>query len=204
MNGYTFNIDHTSTKFVLDILSLNENKNSPRYYVELGSAHYKDGNNTYFLETEHGWKGLSIDIDELLVNEFNQLRKNPCILHDAQTFNYLKYFEENNFPKQIDFVQIDIEENYDLRGQNAKEENCLRALVALPLNQYRFSVITFEHNLINNFKNDWIRDTSRRILDSFGYALVVKLPHEDWWVDPNIVSFQDYKHFFELSSAYTE
>jgi hypothetical protein len=205
MTENSFNPDHTVTSFVLDILSTTQDLSSgPRYYVEIGAGHYKDGNNSYVLEKDHGWHGVSFDIDEAFVNEFNGLRSNPCLLQDAQTFDYANYFKEQGFPNQIDFLQLDIEDSYDHRGQDGDNERCLRALIAVPLNTYRFSVITFEHNLIQNFKNDWIRDVSRRILDSFGYALVAKLPHEDWWVDPNVVPFQNYKNFFNLNSNWRD
>lgn len=202
MVEHTFNKEHTVTQFILDILSLAETRNDQPHYVEVGAGHYKDGNNSYQLE-QAGWKGVSFDINNEFVSEFQENRKNPCLLQDAQTFNYTKYFEDNDYPKQIDFLQLDIEGNYDLRGQNGDQERCLRALIAMPLNTYRFSVLTFEHNVIQNFKSEWVRDVSRHILDSFGYALVVKLPHEDWWVDPNVVPFHKYKEFLNLSAAWT-
>lgn len=206
MAEHNLNPEHIVSQTVLDILDLEPEQERPeqKYYVEVGAGHYKDGNNSFLLETEHGWKGVSLDIDEASVAEFNELRSNPCILHDAQTFNYTKYFEENNYPKQIDFLQLDIENDFDFMGQNQDEGLCLRALIALPLNTYRFAVITFEHNVVQNFKNEWVRDVSRRLLDSFGYALVVRMPHEDIWVDPNVVPFSKYKNFFQLNSSWRD
>jgi len=45
-----------------------------------------------------------------------------------------------------------------------------------------------------------MRDTQRQILDSLGYALVVRDYHEDWWVDRNVVSYTDYKHHFSWNA----
>ena len=45
-------------KFVIDILKGKKNG----YYVELGAAHYSNGNNTYLLEKDYDWKGVSFEI----------------------------------------------------------------------------------------------------------------------------------------------
>ena len=123
----------------------------------------------------------------------NDLRKNKAILADATTFNYLKYFEENNFPKQIDYLQIDIDDT-------PKWANLL-GLINIPLTEYRFSVITFEHDLIRSYKFEELRSIQRGILSSLGYDLVVRTSTEDWWVDPNIISRNEYQesHFIYQS-----
>ena len=61
-------------RFIIDILK--EKKNG--YYVELGAAHYSNGNNTYLLEKEYDWTGVSFEIVDSMREEFNQNRKNPC------------------------------------------------------------------------------------------------------------------------------
>jgi FkbM family methyltransferase len=33
-------------------------------FVDIGSAHHRDGNNTWFLETQRGWSGLAVDPQE--------------------------------------------------------------------------------------------------------------------------------------------
>ena len=58
--------------FPLQILNYKKNG----VYVELGSSHPINGNNTYTLESNYGWTGLSIDIEEKMCNEFNNIRKN--------------------------------------------------------------------------------------------------------------------------------
>jgi hypothetical protein len=47
------------------------------------------------------------------------------------------------------------------------------------------------------WKNTSIRDMQREILDSLGYSLVVREIHEDWWVDPNVVSLEHYRDHFK-------
>jgi hypothetical protein len=110
------------------------------------------------------------------------------VLHDALTFDYLSYFKDHNFPKQIDFLQVDVDAGYNESGDpvgNAAQT--LLALIALPLNIYRFSVITFEHDALMYHQNISVREAQRVILTALGYKLVVRNNYEDWWVDPQVI-----------------
>ena len=177
--------------FIIDILK--EKRNG--YYVELGAAHYSNGNNTYLLEKDYDWTGVSFEIVDSMRKEFNLNRKNPC-MGDALSFNYVKHFEENNFPKQIDFLQVDIDGGYDDAGRPVGSPYwTLQGLLAVPLNTYRFTVITFEHDANMYWRNSAIRDVQREILDSFGYSLVRRSVYEDWWVDPNVISHGEFRKF---------
>lgn len=189
------NVLHQNTNienFVIDILDKKKNG----YYVELGAAHYSNGNNTYSLEKDYNWTGVSFEIVDSMRKEFNENRKNPC-MGDALSFNYMDYFEKNNFPKQIDFLQLDIDAGYDFQGRPVGNSHwTLQGLVAVPLNTYRFTLITFEHDANMYWRNIAIRDAQREILDSFGYSLVHRSIHEDWWVDPNEIPISDYRKYF--------
>ena len=179
-------------EFVLELL---ENKKGG-HYVELGAFHSKNGSNTHKLENEFGWKGVSFEIKEDLRKEFNENRSNPC-MGDALDFNYISYFEENSFPKQIDYLQVDIDSGYRLDGRpDGNAYTSLHGLLAVPLNSYRFTVITFEHDANMYWRNVAMRDVQREILDSLGYSIVVRTESEDWWVDPNVIDLESYrKHF---------
>lgn len=203
VNGYKIeNLGQHSSKdmglghpenFVIDILDKKRNG----YYVELGAYHSQIVSNTYQLEKDYDWNGVSFEIVPKFHEEISANRKNPCILGDATQFNYTKYFEENNFPKQIDFLQVDIDGGYNDLGRPTSNPNLsLLGLISLPLNTYRFSVITFEHDARTYFKLKSQRDASREILDSLGYSLVVKAPHEDWWVDPNVIGYRKFMKYF--------
>jgi hypothetical protein len=177
--------------FVLSIF--NEKKNG--YYVELGAFDSHLGSNTYYLEKDYNWSGVSFEILEDRRSQFSSNRINPCY-GDALDFNYLNYFEENNFPKQIDYLQVDIDAGYKEDGRPfGNHYLTLLGLISLPLTQYRFSVITFEHDSNMYFRNTGMRDSQREILDSLGYTLVVREIHEDWWVDPNVFSINDYRKY---------
>lgn len=185
------------TKFILDI---NKNKENG-YYVELGSADPIEGSNTYELETKYDWKGVSFDLDESQSTKFNSVRKNPCICEDATKFDYRRYFKENSFPERIDYLQVDIDSGYRFDGRpEGNPAQSLLGLIALPLSEYRFNVITFEHEVSNYYKMAPIRDAQREILDALGYSLVKRWGYEDWWIDPAIMDFQEYKHFLYMEA----
>lgn len=162
-----------------------EKKNG--FYVELGSADPYIESNTWLLESQFGWKGLALENNEILVKEYNLSdRINKCISANALTFDYLSYFKEHNFPKTIDFLQIDID------GHD--KGNCLLALLSLPMLKYRFSVITIEHDLCQDYRKASMRDAQREILSSLRYKLIGQTLSEDWWVDPESVSAEAYRY----------
>ena len=164
-------------KFVLESLDYKRNG----FYVEIGAFHSKNISNTYVLEQDYNWNGISFEIVPEWTDEFNLNRKNKCYLADATTFDYESLFEELNVPKQIDYLQVDIE----------PASNSLLALLALPLKKYRFSVITFEHDLHYDPKNIKIKNKQKEILLKLGYTLEKEnvvcnhkdYPFEDWWLD---------------------
>ena len=186
------NFISSSDSFALDIL----NYKRDGYYVEMGSADPIKGNTTYRMEKDYGWKGLGFDLNEQHAKNYNSVRSNPCLVEDATKFNYLKYFEENNFPKQIDYLQVDIDAGYDPSCRPfGNAYTTLHGLISLPLTQYRFTVITFEHDANMYFRNAAMRDAQREILDSLGYSLVVREIHEDWWVDPTVIPINEFRDF---------
>lgn len=178
---------------------LNKKKNG--FYVELGANHPIEGSNTYYLEKEFGWKGVSFEVLPEFQNLHQGVRDNPCLLEDARAFDYKKYFIENNFPKQIDFLQVDIDAGFDKFGKQLGDSaSSLHGLIQLPLNEYRFTFITYEHEAVNDFKKNSERDCQREILSSYGYALVVRNWHDDWWVDPNVIPHSQFKNFYKMSA----
>ena len=90
------------------VLSMHDGKKNG-VYVEIGADLPRIINNSYLLETKYGWSGVSFEYDKDKVDFFNSIRDNKCVCTDARTFDYKTFFEENNFPKQIDYLQLDID-----------------------------------------------------------------------------------------------
>jgi hypothetical protein len=161
--------------------TLNNKKNG--YYIEIGGNHPDYINNTFLLEKEFLWNGFSLEIDKKLVEAYNKVRRNICIEADAIKFDYLKFLKKNNYPSQIDYLSLDIE----------PPEQTFQCLLKLPLEKYRFSVITYEHEYY--YAGSKYRDSAREYLKKFNYKLAasdVKCPNgnifEDWYID-NSVTF---------------
>ena len=175
--------------FVLSVL--NGKKNG--VYLEIGADLPRIVNNTYLLETEFDWMGVTFEWECDKVAYFNTVRRNQCLCEDATTFDYDFLFQQRNYPKQIDYLQLDID----------PADQTLKALKHLPLNDYRFSVITYETDLYR-YGGD-IQDEQIDILKSYGYDLVVRNvaneqnPYEDWWVDPNVVDMDVVEKFRQTS-----
>lgn len=171
-------------KFVLDMLNYKNNG----VYVEIGAWHSSDISNTYLLEKDYGWTGVSFEIVQERVDEFNLNRINKCYAADATVFDYEALFDELNLPKRIDYLQVDIE----------PAKNSLYALMALPLKKYRFSTITFEHDLYIDPNNAKVKRKQKEILSGLGYVLYKENvretytngPFEDWWIDPKAVKLR--------------
>ena len=173
--------------FVLTML----NGKTDGYYVDIGGGDPVLNSNSYLLEKYFNWNGISFDLKSELAIEWNNKRDNVYINEDAINFNYSDYFEKNNYPYQIDYLSLDIE----------PLDNTLKCLENLPLDKYRFSVITYETDYyagVINFSNELanhVRERSREIFKSYGYIMISgnvsaisdECPYEDWYVDPNIV-----------------
>ena len=171
--------------FVLTMLDGKKNG----VYVELGADQPRVISNTYLLETQYDWSGVSFELEPDKVSFFNTMRRNKCICADATDYDYKFLFDERNYPKQIDYLQLDIDPAHQT----------LNALKKLPLDDYRYSVITYETDVYCQGAD--IQDEQIAILKSHGYQLVVKNvktegnPYEDWWIDPTVISEDMWKPF---------
>jgi hypothetical protein len=171
--------------FVLSILGNKKNGT----YLEVGAGDYQYMSNSYVLEKEYGWSGIAVEIDPALCKDHDANRNHLCINKNALTINYHEYLPSIAVNKRIDYLQIDIDDS-------PRHSNLL-GLINVPLNDYRFNVITFEHDLVRSYKFKSMRDAQREILDSLGYVLVVPGVAEDWWVDGKEIRYEQYGWAFE-------
>jgi hypothetical protein len=148
-------------------------------YIEVGANDPVMNSNTFVLENYYSWRGISFEINPNYVNTFNSRRKNKCICGDATKIDYNAIFKENNLPKEIDYLQLDIE----------PAEQTYIALTKIPFDDYRFSTITYEHDRYAS--GDYFMNLSRNFLNSKGYRLIRPNVQcngndfEDWWIDSN-------------------
>ena len=163
--------------FVLSVL--NSKKNG--YFLEIGGADGLEASNTFLLENDFAWKGLALEWDKALHSKYESNRKTTCLCLDATTWNASEILAKQNFPSQIDYLQLDID----------PANQTLAALINLPHEDYRFSIITFEHDFYVE-RNPFVRDQSRKFLSSLDYFMVFGnvatqgRVFEDWYIDARL------------------
>lgn len=173
--------------FVLDALG---NK-THGLYVDIGCSQPREINNTFRLE-QLGWSGINIDI-RAFENHWKTFRKSPFIPCDATRCNYSELFSiyfNNVF--DIDYLSIDIDH--------------LSAIVLdkIPLDKYKFSVITIEHDLYAN--GHTLKTLQHNILNRHNYVCMVENvmlngnPYEDWLVSKEIYNKYN-KKLFNVESS---
>ena len=170
-------------------------------FLDIGSGHPKDNNNTYLLE-KNGWEGICVDIDDHLP-EYKKERISKFFQVDSTTKEFINLLEENYSNKLIDYISLDV------------DEHGLATLENLLNHDYDFKSMTFEHDLYRRReRGDTLKIESTAILLKRGYfplfenvcleELTLKEgevsfqvegdreglgvnPLEDWWINPRYV-----------------
>jgi hypothetical protein len=163
-------------EFVANILNFKENG----HFLDVGSCHAISTNNTYHFESLN-WRGVCIEKNAEHNQSYNE-RKCHFLNEDATKIDYSALLKNRGYPSQIDYLSLDI------------DDESTTVLKKLPLDKFRFSVITIEHDFY--IHGGIFRDAQRQILKNYGYVLLfgdVLVPHadgmgpnlafEDWWVD---------------------
>ena len=132
-----------------------------------------------------------VEYDTSFENLYKQYRPNSIYaLNDARKVPYAEILEKNNFPTNIDYLQIDLDVD------NKSTLDTFLLLNDTIFDKYKFATITFEHDIyISNYFNT--QEISRQILQDRGYVLVFPnvtvfwensyKPFEDWYVHPDLV-----------------
>ena len=153
------------------------------FFLEIGAFDGKELSNTFLLENEFQWKGVALEIQTKRANKYNRTRSNPCYAQDALTTDYLNLLKINQAPHVIDFLQIDIE----------PASNSLKCLKLMPYENYRFNIITFEHDYYSNPNNQQVKNEAYNFLNHLGYKRIVDNvcnkgnPFEDWYVHNSLL-----------------
>lgn len=147
-------------------------------FVDVGAGPPKFINNTYLLEKDYQWDGISIEAAELCRIQWKESDRNTkFICEDALKVDYnevIKNLLKKHNKTRIDFLDIDLE----------PPSLTLEVLFKIITNsKYRFSVIIFEHDSWR--ESTHLLKTSRQLLTRHGYLLVADNVNnqEDWWVD---------------------
>lgn len=174
-----FNSDAKQDQFVANILNFKENG----YCIDIGSHHSIKSNNTYFFQ-DLGWTSISVEIASDYNESYATRKKGVHLNENALEINYKEVLNEYEFPKSVDYLSLDV------------DTVSLDVLRVLPLDEYRFKVITIEHD--GYLYGNRYREPQREILSSNEYLLLCsnvyveqpgyegkECPFEDWWVDPS-------------------
>lgn len=154
-------------------------------FLELGCHHPYIGSNSYFLESEFNWSGISVDINQQMISLHNE-RKNKKICCDATKLNFYEIYDLNNLV-HIDYLSIDLE----------PASITYQSLENIPLEKIEFSIITYEHDLYR-FGDIW-KNKSRNLLEKYGYKRIAsdvldhENPYEDWYFNPKYISYEKIK-----------
>jgi hypothetical protein len=170
------------------------NRKHNGYFVEIGSNHPVINNNTYLLEKKYNWRGLMIEYDNSFEQMYKEQRQNSIYeINDARLVNYKEILDKNNFPENIDYLQIDLDVD------NKSTLDTLLLLNDTVFDKYKFATITFEHDIYRGNYFD-TQSISRQILKDRGYTLLFPnvsvfwegsyKPFEDWYVHPDLVDME--------------
>tara|TARA_R110000868_G_scaffold409778_1_gene696009 strand:- start:3955 stop:4554 length:600 start_codon:yes stop_codon:yes gene_type:complete len=173
-----FNSDARQDQFAANMLEFKRDG----HYIDIGACGSVDSNNSKYFESL-GWDGICVEIESSYAPQYNN-RTAKFINANALDLDYKKLFEENNYPKDIDYASIDIDTlSYDV-------------LVKLPMDEYKFKVITIEHDAY--LYGEEYKGKQKEYLLGKGYRLVCENVYveqrgfnrkecafEDWYVHPD-------------------
>ena len=136
--------DDKQDKFVANLLKFKRDG----YYLDIGSCASVGSNNSYFFESLD-WKGICIEKNPQYNDSYKE-RTCKYINADALTLDYNQIFKDVGMPESIDYLSLDV------------DEASTEVLKILPLDKYRFKVITIEHD--SHYFGNVYKDEQRRIL----------------------------------------
>jgi hypothetical protein len=134
------------------------------YFMDIGCCYPKYINNTYLLEKDYSWDGISIDIVDFVEpngETWSDCRDTIHVIEDALKINYKKLLSDYNAPKVIDYLSMDLE----------PPSLTLECLDLIPFDEYQFNFISFEVDFGREGYEQRI-EKSRTIFEKNGYVYV--------------------------------
>lgn len=154
-------------------------------YLEIGAHHPIINSNTYNLEIECNWKGVSIENDLSFKSFWDKhtKRKNEIIWDDAFNINYELLIKKKKFPNRLNYLSCDIE----------PAENTFKILKQIVNSNLSFDYISFEHDKYDI--GDKYEKLSFDFLNEHNYKIAIKNVYsrnkknkvfETWFVNKNM------------------
>ena len=160
-------------------------------FLEIGANHPDINNNTYLLRNFYYWKGVMVEYDKSFETLYKNDSKKPLyVIGDARNIDYKGMLQYYKFPKNIDYLQIDLDVD------NRSTLDTLELLDKTVFDEYTFATVTFEHDI---YRGDFFntREKSRNIFKNRGYILMFPdvstffegkdCQFEDWYIHPSLV-----------------
>jgi hypothetical protein len=174
-----------------DLFAYQITKKRDGTFLEIGSNEPIYCNNTFLLENEFNWRGVMVEYNSMFYDSYKRLRPNSIhMISDARSVNYRDILDNNNFPVNMDYLQIDLDVD------NKSTLDVLLLLDNTVFDKYKFATITFEHDI---YTGDYFntREISRKLFADRGYVLLFPdvsvfyegryCEFEDWYVHPDLV-----------------
>jgi len=148
-------------------------------YLEIGSGYPIYANNTYLLERDFGWHGISIDSNRDYTQKHILHRSHSALTMDATTCDYAELADKCGFVHDFDYLSVDC----------GDPQLSLAALEKAVASGVRFGAVTFSHDHFRSPESG-VKMAARDIMRRNGYRLIVSNvshsdtdDYEDWYVD---------------------
>lgn len=180
-------------EFVVEML----NSKRDGFYLELGANDTSTHSNTFVIYNKLNWRGIMVEYDWRFLSHYQRDRPRSIpVIGDGTQMDYLQLLTEHQFPKNIDYFQLDLDVD------NRSTLTTLEKIDKTVMDQYTFATMTIEHDIYTgDFFNT--RARSREILANRGYVRVFSdvcvyypkknstIPEwnafEDWYAHPSLV-----------------
>lgn len=171
-------------------------------FLEVACGHPVDCNNTFLLESETDWNGISVDIGDVeKAFQWSKVRKAKFCRVDATSEALTWCIKANLDNLHVDYLSLDVDFGPSTNLTHFALSRVLNAGVS-------FKCCTLEHEAFKYGPSN--RDFTRKLLHDRNYIMLfesVSFPNgsewEDWWIDPKYFN-QDVLNLKSSNITYTE